>query len=1157
MRNKIHCSLGTGLSFFLMQLWQPAQAQVTDLADAPLSVNKTVKANVMFTLDNSSSMARIYLPDSVIDGTSIKQTRDYETKNCYKNSFFNGVFYDPNISYKPGMKADGTAYPDAVFTRAYVDGYDSIRSYKKSGNGNTLNTPLDLSREFQVYLGEDFGSGLYEQSGPAYYYRYTGTTPAIPVAQTCYDDANYTKVVVGPSEQQNFANWFSYYRTRILAMKSAVSLAFAGVGEGVRIGFSTINNPSGPNNNGRDFIAIDDFKSCAIAGTCQKSTWYRTLFSINPTQTTPLGEAIRKVGEYYKTGKMPGVTPPTADPIQVSCQQNYQIVATDGYWVNLPSVPVGNNDKIVPALPEPISLDPIAGVALTTGQPFPPIFREGATATSDNLADITIKYWITDLRPNMNNNVPASNSDPATWQHMTTFGIALGVPGLLPNDDTTYNQLKAGTLQWPEPVPNTPTASDDFWHATINGHGAYFNTKKPDDLTQALNDILNSIATSSEGSSAALAVSNPNVSSSDNTSFSSSYNTGSWTGDLVAYPINISTGRIEITNPVWSSSAQAQLDARLWSSRYIATYSGATGIPFDTTTVGLSTTQLARLNSAVSPANDAAMMVDFLRGDRGQEMTSNGKYRARAHVLGDIINAEPVYVTAPSARYTDNGYAAFKTSSSSRQKMVYQGANDGMLHAFNASTGAEMWAYIPGLLIAAPLDTSANSSATTSSLVNLSKNRAMGFEHRYYVDATPVQADIDENNTLSRPTGVGPSWKSLLVGGLNKGGRGYYALDVTDPTAASDTDVANKVKWEFPNDQTDATVKSNIGYSYGKPVSVKTKAAGWVVLVTSGYNNGTPGDGLGHLFVLNAKTGALIKDIITSGGSSTQPSGLAQISAYVENDQVDKTTDYVYGGDLLGNLWRFNLSGNDTTSWEVTLLATLVDDSRNPQPITSAPELGKNASGKRMVFVGTGAYLGRSDTPGAGANPHATQQQTLYGLIDDSQTEITPLRSSLQQQTLSLGSNNSTTTATATNTALDATKKGWYVDLPHANERANTDPVFAFGAVTFTTNIPDTNSGTSATNSADDGCVARGGGSSWIYFLDFQTGGRLENTSNDSSGAYLGGFLSSRPVLVRLPDGKVVAETIGSNATKITTPAPFKATPTAPRRIVWREVIDH
>jgi type IV pilus assembly protein PilY1 len=447
-----------------------------------------------------------------------------------------------------------------------------------------------------------------------------------------------------------------------------------------------------------------------------------------------------------------------------------------------------------------------------------------------------------------------------------------------------------------------------------------------------------------------------------------------------------------------------------------------------------------------------------------------------------------------------------------------------MLHVFNADTGAELWSYIPSFVI--------------PNLNGLSK--ISGFTHKYFVDGTPAVGDVDMKNTVGA-NGNGTDWRTIVVGGLGKGGNGFYALDVTNPSAGSESAAASKVLWEFPNSATQGTYGSMVGYSFGKPIIVKTAASGWVVLVTSGYNNGdsTGGDGQGYLFVLNARTGAVIKAISTGVGSASSPSGLTYISAYVENADVDNTTDYVYGGDLLGNVWRFDLSDSNTNRWSVTKLASLVDAAGNAQPVTTSPELAKisTPSGfKRMVYVGTGRYLGNSDVPGS------VSTQTMYGLVDDTTTTplISPLRSSLQAQTF-VTSTPTSRTASA-NTVDYATKGGWYIDLPSTGERINTDPTVGNSVLAFVTNIP-----------SSDSCVP--GGSSWIYFLDFKTGGKVDDPAAYSS-TYLGNSLGSRPVLIQLPSGAIKALVRQSDASTNVLSTPSATPIGGVRRVSWREIPD-
>ncbi|TAK89831.1 MAG: pyrrolo-quinoline quinone [Burkholderiaceae bacterium] len=1086
---------GVLILFGWMQILSAAHA--TDLADIPIWAQSLAKPNIMYTLDNSGSMAWQEMPDVVWS---------YCTKSAYKSSSYNRMYYNPNVTYTVPVKADGTLFTVPAWPNAYVDGYVATPSTR------------DISTSFTA---DEYGCN---GATAAFYCTYNAGASLILKSPgdnaTVNDDANFTCQTVPSAQRTNFIIWHSYYRTRIMATKASLALAFSRFNDAYRVGFYTINDNSGnKNTSGANFLNTADFNAA------NKATWYSMLFSIQPGGSTPLQEAVRRVGEYYKTGTLPGASG-SVDPIQYSCQDNYNILSTDGYWNDSINVSVGNQDKTAPTLPEPVTNDPVSGGALTSNATWPRPFYEGSTATSDTLADVAMKYWVTDLRTSGStapDNVHSNVDDSATWQHVAFFGIGMGADGSLTYNATTLANLKSGAIDWPVPSADDPTAIDDLWHATVNGHGQYFSAADPTALQSGLTAALDTIV-SHTGSAAAIAVVNPIVTSGDNRAYLSTFNTGDWTGDLQAYPIDPATGIVNTATPVWSPDARGALDSRTPASRYIVSYSGTAGtgqgIQFQSTAAGtttkLSSAQQTLLNTPST--TDGANVVAYLRGDRSLEGTT---YRTRIHLLGDLINAEPVVVRNPLANYVDTDYSTFKTAQASRTKVVFQGGNDGMLHAFTEATGAENWAYIPNLIL---------------STLN-QRTRLTGFTHKYYVDGTPTVNDVDFQNTSSAHGG-GTNWGTILVGGLNNGGRGYYALDVTTPTAASEANAAAKVLWEFPNSATSSSVAKNIGNSFGKPVIVET-TKGWVVLVTSGYNNGstTGGDGQGHLFVLDAATGALIKDLSTGVGSSANPSGLAQISAYVENSDLDPTTSLVYGGDLNGNLWRFDLSGNNTSSWSVSRLTTLVDGGGSPQPITTKPELSKVYQGGvyyRTVFVGTGQYLGTSDVG-------TSQTQTMYGIVDDmTAATISPLRSQLVAQSFS---SLSATTRQASNNAVSfSANKGWYIDLPTTGERVNTNPQLGQGILTFTSNIP-----------SSDACLP--GGSSWFNVLNYATGGYISVPGITGSSVYFAGALSTAPRLIRTTDGKMRAVIVDSSGNVTTTQVGTGSGSGVVKRFSWRELI--
>jgi type IV pilus assembly protein PilY1 len=1219
MKSRLHGLLLAALAALQVV---PLNSVATDLSNVPMAIKNTVQPNVMFTLDDSGSMQfevipendQVYLtfprPTTLYGSTyydygTFDRTARFDLANrysrCYRNAACNNLYYDPAKRYLPWSNADGSLMDDMSPAAACHNPY-------KCSVGNTEGT-IDLTTDHTAtrYWVNDNGSRTSEEVNyyPATYFRYTGPGAApTSVGAASNIETNYLRIQIKPGvpypkadartdcgtdsdttctyekEIQNFANWYSYYRSRILAARAGVGRAFGKQGNAMRVGFGAINKGSETKDGVSTRTVIRGVRS--FTGT-DRSAFFAELYGHTmPTVGTPLRRALDDVGKYYSRtddtgpwGQYPGVGGGT----QFACRQNYNILMTDGYWNGDDANTAGARLNVdnTNGTTKTSTTTPVATYTYTAGNPF-------SDAYADTLADVAMYYWVNDLRPLMAAKiVPRNAMDPAFWPHMVNFTVGLGVYGTIPKTtiDAAFTAIGSNTtpptIVWPEARDGRESENvDDLAHAALNSRGNFFSTSDPDTFAAALTDALEDII-AREGSAAAVAVANANVSSGDNAAYASSYNSGTWTGNLNAFALDLTTG-VPLTISLWTSgSAQAQLDLRTAavSDRFIATYSGTgysgAGRQFQpaAATIGgsigsrLSAAQEARLNTPL--ASDGANVVAYLRGDRSGETTT---YRTRAHLLGDIINAEPVVIRPPERHYFDSGYSAFKVAQKDRSKMVVQGANDGMVHVFNATTGAENWAYVPNLLI--DMDDPANSG--TSVLNTLSRKT---YAHRPFVDATPFAGDVDFSNTDGVTGSPAADWHTILVGGLGKGGRGVYALDMTTPDAGSESGAANKVLWEFPNATTNATVKANVGYVFGRPFIVKTKAKGWVVLVASGYNNGSGsdnsgGDGHAYLFVLNARTGELIKAIDTTVGSATDTAGMAHLAAFVDDADYNNTVSHVYAGDLKGNVWRFDLSDAiDYTHWTVKRLAILKDGvsgTVNTQPVTTEPQFAMIKIGgvfKRLVYVGTGQYLGDSDVPTSGTETvPGSQKQTFYGLVDDlsNPSGIAPviadnLRSSLQVQTFGAPvtvttDNVTTTTRTATDTAVDYTtvnaKKGWYIDLqdPGAapSERVSTNPALVSGALIFTTNIPNS-----------DACVP--GGSSWLNVLDYKTGGVLENSSLPWSGISLGDALASRPVIVRLPAGAGIrALTRTSAGATLATATGIPIPANVPRRGAWREI---
>ena len=769
---------------------------------------------------------------------------------------------------------------------------------------------------------------------------------------------------------------------------------------------------------------------------------------------------------------------------------------------------------------------------------------------SNTLADIAQYYWATDLRTSAlgnctgnggndvcdNTTLKPTSTDPATYQHMDTYTMGLANGTLAYRNDyleakdtagTTYYQLTQGTLNWPAPSDTSagPTNIDDLWHAAVDGRGRYYNARDAAAMVASLKSTLRKISAET-GSGSAAATSALELVSGTNYVYQALYTTQEWYGDVKAYTL-AADGTIDTSTTVWS--ARTQLDAATSGSSdsrtiyYFKPTSGFQGTLRPFTYANLTTDGFtANLNNACAGsllsqcsslttgnqtlADSGVNLVNYLRGQTGYEALTNlasPLFRERTSVLGDIVGGSPVYVGAPSFSYSDTGYTDFKTTQASRAATLYTGANDGMLHAFNASTGAERWAFIPNAML--------------SGLYRLA-DANYGANHRYYVDGAPVVGDIY----------AASAWRTIVVGGLNAGGNVYYALDITDP--------ANPVAlWEFSN--------ANLGKTFGNPVITKRADGTWVVVFASGHNNTSGGgDGNGHLFVVNAYTGALITSVATysSGttpvGNTTTPSGLSKINAWIESD-TNNTAARFYGGDLLGNLWRFDIDNVVLPNSAALRLAQL-QVSSVPQPITTRPVLASlkyAATYYPVVFVGTGELLGTSDLS-------TTQQQAIYAIKDPlTNTPWGDVRasSSFVQQTL-------TTTATlhtmaSPNAVNWATKGGWYLDLPTSGERVNVNMALQFNTLTAASNIP----------SGDAICLPSG--TSWLYNIDILTGG---SPSGTTVGSLLGAYMVAGIGQVELQNKKtisIISTSTGTLETREggTAPATF-----ATRRSSWRELSD-
>lgn len=729
-----------------------------------------------------------------------------------------------------------------------------------------------------------------------------------------------------------------------------------------------------------------------------------------------------------------------------------------------------------------------------------------------------------------------NNCTTADGPSSKVYNITSSSTASLLKDPLWYAAKWGGFKEKSDPSNNKPDLSEEWDSKKADGTAGsdgvpdnYFYVVNPSDLEKSLNKTFVQILESSSASSVAT---NSTSLQSGSRIYQAQFNSNLWSGKLLSFKVS-ATGQLTTSDPEWDASVI--LSNQLPGNRQIITYnrdkanasSASIGIPFTWAAINELTdpTQKDALNtnSLEVVDNKGEQRVSYLRGDKTNEGISVTSFRQRypiersGAILGDIVNSNPWYVGIPQAGYPDSSYLAFRAAYLNRKPIIYVGANDGMLHGFDASvgtddkpianvTGKEVIAYIPGKVYE-----------------NLSKLTEQNYSHQYYVDGSPMVADAY----------VG-GWKTILVGGLNAGGQGFYALNVTDPTKFDESRAGELVLWEFTDED-----DPDLGYTFNQPKrfndqipdasQIRKMADGrWAVIVGNGYNNtekddngaceddndatpctySTTGHAVLYILFLDGGTdgkwsaGTDFIKIDTNVGDLTTPNGLA--TPFPVDVDGNDIVDYIYAGDLRGNLWKFDVSMADPSKWEIALegkpLFTAKDAANTPQPITSSPTVTPHPYGGFMVSFGTGKYLEASDVDPDPSLIPPFQVQTLYGVWDKPGTDARSIasRSTLVQQTViqTVVVNDKTYRITSQEPVTwiaddtHAAKDGWYMDLPNSSntgERVAYNPLLRFGRFIATTLIPSST-------------PCKSGGESWVMELDYLTGGRLDSSPFDVNG---------------------------------------------------------
>ncbi len=510
-----------------------------------------------------------------------------------------------------------------------------------------------------------------------------------------------------------------------------------------------------------------------------------------------------------------------------------------------------------------------------------------------------------------------------------------------------------------------------------------------------------------------------------------------WTGDLIEYDI-ATNGSFSLPAANWSAGAifatKETADPSYWDSgrKIISSTTGSNQIPFRW--ANLIDSQKVTLDPSTAVAETQSDVLDFIRGNRVREGYG---MRTRFSILGDIAGSTPRYVAIPNAGYPFSGYSTFANTKHNRAPRIYVGANDGMVHVFDAVTGAEVFAYIPSMVIP-----------------NLVKLTQIPYTHTYFVDGELVVGDAYFGASGSE------SWSTILAGGLGAGGKGLLALDITDPDLSAETaPLAGDQKVLFEKTDLD------LGHVYGSPSVVKLPDGKWYVISGNGYGSA---NGIAKLFLIELNSPSFT--VTTwSTTDSTPNNGLSTPVFLDENN--DSVADFAYAGDLKGRLWKFEF-GKDASN-DLTVSATKLFDAGVDQPITVAPDIAAHPNGDYLIYFGTGSLLSDDDIGNA-------QQQSVYAIWEKYSLVVNGCTDDstgyLLCQDLSPDTSHSSGTPVrylaTSNTPDWSIHKGWKVDLPIGGERLLGHPQLRGGRLQFVTTIP------SAT-----------GAVSWLIELDYESGG--------------------------------------------------------------------
>jgi type IV pilus assembly protein PilY1 len=954
-------------------------------------------------------------------------TGDFSRKGLWRaqNHDHNNVYYNPEITYKPwtGLAKNGQPFRNSDFKSAIINPWEQSGNRDLSGTGSNRATLNNIGRYYKwidvddpnncrdnemgvidprpsplendnVSCREGWLVDIKAETGSDEWIAPTdGLVDTIDYTTNGFADGsnNFPKFVNRTDcaaadfcsleeEQQNFANYFTYARTRESAAKLALGTVL-GEAQNIRVGFTGLKSITGKEQ-------IRNINKSPTTGN--KKKLLDAVYKVVSRKNTPLREALQGAGQYFKCSSTKNIMNQSGSPgdgeggcpikgaPEGTCQSNTTILFTDGYW---------NGDP--PNLARDADGDGIQSLTGTGISKFDGGAFKGHSSAKNTLADVAMWYYESDLHPSLADDIVVKDLDRARapsdafinnrmHQHMKTYIISFGqTPGIEEPLDIT------AAVDWGNPEGDGDQARvDDTQHAAFNGRGRLFSSSNPDKLASDIEKVLKEIQ-EGEGAASAVSFSSDELQA-DSVLYQGSYNIKDGSGSFVARRIALN-GSVSDEN-VWE--AERLLDAAEFADRAIFTFdensnTGAYLSPAKLTSIQANALlERPTLASTFTLAQGQELIdkINYFKGERANELAPDdgrpdGELRGRTTVLGDIVASSPVYVDAPNRGFRlglpypqgEDSYGQFLDNETlaARAKMLYVGANDGMLHGFDGQNGIEKLAFIPNEVISGRYNNPLRALASTT------------YQHRYFVNLPPVVDDV----FIGRPNPVteaedDKSWQTMLIGGYGAGGKGYFALNVTNPENFTEATEEKLVFWEFsekddvyPLDRDgNAFVNSDgdlitdyktppepikdIGYSTSVPVIAISNILAddgereWVSLFGNGANSTS---GIAKLFLLLVDKGRdgvwcnpdsrfgesyelrggcdideydFIK-LTTGNGADAAgaPNGLGSPRA-IDADR-NGTVDYVYAGDEQGNMYRFDLCRRD-------LPTTLIERETDP-----------------------------------------------------------------------------------------------------------------------------------------------------------------------------------------------------------------------------------